>query len=283
MGAWGTNIKDNDTTADIYSDFFDLYNEGLMPFNISKKLIADNKELIENPEDCNNFWFALALAQWETKSLTTDIFDRIKVIIDTDDDLKIWKELDADEKDLAKRKIVLQNFLLKLQKERQKAKPREKPRNVKAIFATGDCLTFKLSNGNFGGIVILATDNNPKLGYNLVAGTRINQPDKPSIKDFKNAEILIKNYAFWKDSKQIHWVSPDSYEKEHSSLFELVGNISIEKEYKTDGKTFVSYNDDWSGAKQAFDMQLDHEKTNLKPTTIITVKELVTEKKWWRF
>lgn len=225
----------------------------------------------------------LALAQWETKSLVIDIFDRIKVIIDTDEDLKIWKGLDADEKDLAKRKIVLQNFLLKLQKERQKAKPRQKLRNVKPIFATGDCLTFKLSSGNFSGIVILASDNNPKLGYNLVAGTRINQPDKPSIKDFKNAEILIINYSFWKDEKEIRWVSPNYYEKEHSSLFELVANISVEKEYKTDGKTFVSYCADWGGAKQAFDMQLDYEKTNLKPTTIITVRELITEKKWWRF
>ena len=67
MGAWGTNIKDNDTSADIYADFFDLYNEGQNPTNISAKLIADNKELIDNIDDSNNFWFALALGTMGNK------------------------------------------------------------------------------------------------------------------------------------------------------------------------------------------------------------------------
>src|SRR5215472_11577356 len=114
MGAWGTNIKDNDTSADIYADFFDLYTEGQDPPEISSKLIADNQETIDNPDDCNNFWFALALAQWETKSLDTKIFENVKGIIESDNDIKVWKELDADEKDLIKRKNALERFLTKL-------------------------------------------------------------------------------------------------------------------------------------------------------------------------
>lgn len=34
-----------------------------------KKLISDNKEEINDPDDANNFWFALAKAQWECKQL----------------------------------------------------------------------------------------------------------------------------------------------------------------------------------------------------------------------
>ncbi len=282
MGAWGTNIKDNDTTADIYLDFFDLYNEGQSPIDVSVALIDDNQELINNPDDCNNFWFAVALAQWETKSLDDKILQRVKTIIESGNDIQVWKDLDADEKDLEKRKIALEKFLVKLQSEKQKAKPREKPRNVKPIFSTGDCLAFKLDNGNYGGAVVLATNDNPKLGYNLVAGTRINQPTKPTLNDFENAEILIRSFAFWKDKTEVIWINPDNYQKEYSNLFELIGKIFIEKEYTTTDDVFNSYCADWGSAKEGADKQFEYEMTNSKPAIKITVAEL-TKKKWkWK-
>lgn len=283
MGAWGTNIKDNDTSADIYADFFDLYNEGKNPTDISAKLLADNKELIDNPDDCNNFWFALALAQWETKSLDRIIFEKVKEIIESDNDIKVWKDLDADEKDLAKRKNALEKFFTKLQTEKPKVKPRAKPRNVKPIFATGDCLAFKFNNGNYGGAVVLAANDNPKLGYNLVAGTRINQPTKPTLNDFEKAEILIRNFAFWEDKSEVLWINPDLYEKEYSNLFELIGKISVEKEYTTSNSIFKSYCADWGSAKESAEKQFEHEKTNPKPSVVLTVAVLTKNKKWWKF
>lgn len=63
MGAWGTSISSNDTYADIYETFFDRYNEGEEVFEISKKLISHNEEIINDQDDSNNFWFALAKAQ----------------------------------------------------------------------------------------------------------------------------------------------------------------------------------------------------------------------------
>jgi len=74
MGAWGTAISSNDTYADIYGEFFDFYNDGLDVAEISQKLIAANQETINDKDDCNNFWFALAKAQWECKQLDKDIF-----------------------------------------------------------------------------------------------------------------------------------------------------------------------------------------------------------------
>lgn len=282
MGAWGTNIKDNDTTSDIYVDFFYLYNEGQNPTNISLRLISENEELINNPDDCNNFWFALAIAQWETKSLDSKIFEKVKAIIESDNDIEVWKSLDADDKDLAKRKIALEKFLVKLQTEKAKPKPREKPRNVKPIFVIGDCLAFKFDNGNYGGAVVLATNDNPKLGYNLVAGTRINQPTKPTLRDFEKAEILVRNFAFWEDKTEVIWINPDLYEKEYSNLFELIGNISIEKEYTTRDNVFVAYSANWASAKEAGQMQFEHEKTNPKSTIVLTVAELTKNKKRWK-
>lgn len=187
MGAWGTAISSNDTYADIYGEFFDLYNDGLDVAEISKKLIAGNQETINDTDDCNNFWFALAKAQWECKQLDKDIFDRVKKVVATGADLEVWRQLDADEKDTKKRKVVLDKFLADLQTERPKAKSRKKKIIRQPVFDKGDCLTFKLENGNYGGAVVLEAIKDSEYGHNLIATTRINQTNKPTKKDFENA------------------------------------------------------------------------------------------------
>lgn len=186
MGAWGTAISSNDTYADIYDEFFDLYNEGQSLEEISKKLIADNQETINEPDDSNNFWFALAKAQWECKQLETKILERVKQIIETGSDLQVWRRLDADEKNIKKRKVVLEKFWADLQTERPKTKPRKKKVIKQPPFDKGDCLTFKLANGNYGGAVVLEAIKDTEYGHTLIATTRINQPTKPTKNRFRN-------------------------------------------------------------------------------------------------
>ena len=174
MGTWGSAIKSNDTASDIYGDFFDAYNEGQEPADISKKLIQDNKNLIISTDESNNFWFALALALWETKSLDQEIYEKIKSIIEKGQDLEVWRELDATESEIKKRKIALEKFLDKISSVRPKAKARKKKKIKKPLFEKGTCLTFKLDNGNYGGAVVLAADSKTSYGYNLIVTTRLN-------------------------------------------------------------------------------------------------------------
>jgi hypothetical protein len=54
MGTWGTSIHDNDAFADIYSEFFNLYNKGEQSEIISKKIIDENWEILEIEEEKNN-------------------------------------------------------------------------------------------------------------------------------------------------------------------------------------------------------------------------------------
>src|SRR5258705_5938137 len=103
MGAWGTAISSNDTFADIYDEFFDFYNGGLEVEEIFKRLVANNKEIINDSDESNNFWFALAKAQWECKQLNKDVYVNVKNIINTGADIEVWKNLGADAKDLKKR------------------------------------------------------------------------------------------------------------------------------------------------------------------------------------
>ncbi len=279
MGAWGTAISSNDTYSDIYGEFFDLYNDGLDVAEISKKLIAENQETIKDKDDCNNFWFALAKAQWECKQLNKDIFDRVKKAVETGADLEVWRQLDADEKDIKKRKAVLDKFLADLQTERPKAKSRRKKIIRHPVFDKGDCLTFKLENGNYGGAVVLEAIKDSEYGHNLIATTRINQPNKPTKKDFENAEVLLMNYASWDNKPVVQWYLPIRY-KQTAHLIEKVDTIDIQIDYdiKNSINGFVADLDIW--VIQAADQQFKSEETKPRSSTRQTIKELTKKSKW---
>jgi len=279
MGAWGTAISSNDTYADIYGEFFDLYNDGLDVAEISKKLIADNQEIINDTDDSNNFWFVLAKAQWECKQLDKDIFDRVKKVIETGVDLEVWRQLDADEKDIKKRKAVLDKFLADLQNVRPKAKSRKKKIIRQPVFEKGDCLSFKLENGNYGGAVILEAIKDSEYGHNLIATTRLNQPNKPTKKDFENAEVLIMNYANWDNKPNVKWYLPIRH-KHTAHLIEKVENIEVQINYdiKNSMIGFVGDFDIW--IIQVVDQQLKSEETKPRSTTKQTIKELTKKSKW---
>ena len=281
MGAWGTAISSNDTYADIYGEFFDLYNDGQSVEDISKKLIADNQETINEPDDSNNFWFALAKAQWEGKQLDTEILERVKEIIQTGSDLEVWRRLDADEKDIKKRKVVLDKFLADLQAEKHRAKSRKKKVIKQPPFEKGDCLTFKLANGNYGGAVVLEAIKDTEYGHILIATTRINQPTKPTKTDFENAEVLIANYANWDNNFNIKWYLPIRH-KQTAHLIEKVDTIEVQISYDINKSMngFVADFDIW--VIQVADQQFESEKTKSRPTTKQTIKELTKKKSKWK-
>ena len=282
MGAWGIAISSNDTYADIYDEFFDLYNDGQSIKDISKKLTADNQETINEPDDSNNFWFALAKAQWECKQLDTVILERVKQIIETGSDLEAWRRLDADGKDIKKRKVVLDKFLADLQTEKPKAKSRKKRVIKQPPFEKGDCLTFKLANGNYGGAVVLEAIKDTEYGHTLIATTRINQQTKPTKSDFENAEVLIANYANWDDNFNIKWYLPIRH-KQTAHLIEKVDTIEVQISYEINKsmKGYVADFDIW--VIQVADHQFQSEKTKSRPTTKQTIKELTKNKSKWKF
>jgi hypothetical protein len=286
MGTWGTSIKSNDAFADVYSEFFELYNKGELPENISEKIKSDNLEILEIEEEKHSFWFALALAQWETKSLDTKVLSTVENIITSGNDLNLWLDLGASEKDLKKRKIVLDKFLEKLKSERSKATPRKKIKLKTPIFSTGDCLSFQLGNGNYGGAVVLATNSNPERAHNLIATTRIQKPTKPSIGDFESAEVLVQNFAAWQDSPDVSWYSPTLYPKDYSGIYELVGTITVDivydpQNYQGEGYFFKpSWTSGWN-MKDAAERQFESEIIKPKPLKTLTIKQLTKKGKWW--
>ena len=274
MGTWGTAIKSNDTSADIYADFFDLYNDGKEPTEIKEKLISDN------PNGTNDFWFALALALWETKSLPNDILEKVRKIIESKSDLKLWKELDASESDIKKRKAVLEKFLTKLESEKPKRKARKKKKTIEPIFEKGTCIVFKLENGNYGGAIVLSSDL--ESGYNLIVTTRLNQQSKPTLEDIKNSEILIRDFGNWQKSTNWSWYLPDNFK---TDVFEPIGKLEVAKKYyPNETKIGVGYTANWDFVSSSIIKQMEHEEKNEKTQTFPTKRLIKNNKrKWWQF
>jgi hypothetical protein len=284
MGAWGTAISSNDTYADIYDEFFELYNNGLEVDEISKWLIENNQGTINDTDDGNNFWFALAKAQWECQKLDTELYRRVKKIIDTGADIEVWKQLGAHEKDVKKRKSILDKFLTDISIERPKAKVRTKkkqPKIIQPVFEKGDCITYKLENGHFGGAVVLeAVFNNTNAFVNLIAATRINKEEMPTTKDFERSTVLIQNFAMFKDSPNIHWYSPIRHDKV-LSLIEVIGKIKVDKTYYVNNSNFYGFCADFDiWIIEETNRQFAFEQKNKKPDKVITIKELTKNSKW---
>nr|WP_298996055.1 hypothetical protein [uncultured Allomuricauda sp.] len=144
MGAWSTEIKGNDTTLDVYSNFFDKYNKGGNQVWVSKEIKVEFADYFSDSDDRNNSLFGLALAQWETKSLEPEILKEVKEIIDSGADLELWKELGADDKTIKERKKELQNFLKLILTEKPKAKRRVRS---KFEFKTNELVRISTTDG----------------------------------------------------------------------------------------------------------------------------------------
>jgi len=276
MGTWGTGISSNDTYGDVYAEFFDLYNDGKEVNEVTKIVEERNQDLLEMPDAVNDFWFALAKAQWECKELRPEVYEKVRTIIESGDDHKVWEELGATKTDLEKRRKVLKRFLQLLQSERPKAKKRKKKVIKEPIFKKGDCLTFKLADEKYGGAIVLEAEYGTELGLNLVGVTRINQFTKPSVKELLNADILIKNFAKWDEKPTVVWVC-NYKQKEVKDFVEVIGAIDIERQFlSSEEKYKYRFTSDWKMTLvDGVNRQFESEKTKPKPERTLSVRRLI--------
>ncbi|WP_431137657.1 hypothetical protein [Psychroserpens mesophilus] len=279
MGTWGTGISSNDIYEDINYEFFELYNQGMEVSAITEKLIKENKELINSHEDQNNFWITIAKSQWECKALDPKIYNRIKDIVESEKDIELWKELDASKSDLIKRRKVLDKFLEKLSTEKKTARKRKVKKLRGAIFQKGDCLVFKLIDGEFCGAFVLEAEKESEFGLNLIAITDIKMSDKPTEKNFENANILFRleqqiNKEF-KPERQISWYYAQHF-KNSDTDFEKVGNLKVKPTYRSD-KDYQNFSN-WDNLKLYLD---DYYSENYEYKSDKREKLNKLRKKYW--
>lgn len=65
MGTWKYGIYDNDVAQDVKEEYLDLLKRGIESTEATKKVILQNRDIIDDIDEAPIFWFALADLQWE--------------------------------------------------------------------------------------------------------------------------------------------------------------------------------------------------------------------------
>jgi len=241
MGVYGTGIKDNDTSNDVYESFFEEYNNGLEVSKIKDKILTIYDGDINDMEHKCNVIFTLALCLWEVCELDDDLYKQVKSLIENDTDIDMLKELDATNKYISERKKVLNKFLDKMSIPREKAKLRKKPPvKIDSIYMPGSFLSFCYSNGDFGGVIIMKSDFFNNNGCMTLVLTDIRMKNAPTVNDFQKAKVLGFEWMGIGDSEgksDNAIVSGESFDyfksKQRESYFDLCKRI-----FTVVGRTF---------------------------------------------
>lgn len=220
MGAWSAAILGNDTSCEVHERFLEFYDFGEDPESIAKIILEEQKENIEC--DRTNVWFGLAMACWECKVLTKEVYEEVKGIVDSKEDITFNKELDADSDFLKKRQKVLDDFIKKISKGKEKARLRKKvPIQIESFYTPGMCLTYKNSDGKYIGIYIIESEHYRNKGRIEFWFLDVESDTVPDISTFENARLfgLDRLGPSWGDREYRGNVTDLNYEKATKANF----------------------------------------------------------------
>lgn len=128
MGCWGMGITQSDEYCETYENFMEEYDEGKPVADITKDILEEYLEEFE-PDDgvLHDVYFALGKAEWMCGGVSDAVFNRISEIIESNENINFYRELEATEKDLKLRKKNLEKFLSALSVPREKTRKRKTP------------------------------------------------------------------------------------------------------------------------------------------------------------
>ena len=143
-----------------------------------------------------------------------------------------------------------------------------------------------MENGNYGGAFVLTDEIQSSAGGNFIAITNIDQKQKPTIEDFKNAEVYIRREKMpyfednilkekWIDKPQIGIFMAVSFKKENVEI-EIIGQVKIKKEYKKEN-TFSGFG--WGTLLTKIPFKTKYIEINGEPKTKIKLTKWT--KKYW--
>lgn len=119
MGAWGTDLWEDDFSCDIQDEWNELLDEGISPRKATKVILKSWMEEFSEYDDEevrladeSILFIALAALQMRHRALNSYVKKRAIQLIDKGADLSLWEE--GDDEDYQDRKKVLEKFKSKL-------------------------------------------------------------------------------------------------------------------------------------------------------------------------
>lgn len=185
MGAWGTGILQNDTTADVWAEFKQLYHLGNSVSEICKKL-EDEYMPIHEQEEYADFWTGIAHGEWMCGELKDSTISKLKECVNEGKGLELWKE---NEKDFVKRKKAISEFIEKIKTPKDKPLKRKKIVPCPAYFNKGDILSVQLEDGQFMFGLAFSLEKDEIDGGNNIIFSSLISDKEISKEDFLESKI----------------------------------------------------------------------------------------------
>jgi hypothetical protein len=274
MGAWGPGIFQNDTTADIWTTFKQLYNKGLTSKEV-RLILEEEYKHQRYKEYYSEIWTGVAYGQW----MYGDIEKYTLKKLENATQLK-WLTLWADDKKLLQKRIkAITQFIEKIQTPRPEPVGRKKETEKPLIYKKGDVIALKFDAiHHLAGLVVNRDDNPNSLGYTIIL-TDLFFTEKPTEKEILNANILYLDiggeYRYHRGFYRASFTAKNMARK--AKLTIKIGEISITEYLSLGAGLGVG---DWNKIATLYFEQVDFLKNNNtnRPFTV-TVNDLIHPKK----
>ena len=232
MGAWGYGIRQDDFVCDVIGVFEDLLKAGKSVREAAEAVTSKFTAEMKDAEDGPLFWIALADMQWIYGELDPQILNRVKKDLDCGRSLAPWTE---DQRGLARRRAALEKFISKIGQPNRR--PKKPPKIVVRApkFRPGDCLSIRLSNGQYAAALVLAADHsNVEYGRNLLGVLDYLSPEKPTTEVFRQRKWLVLGQHGSNNKIDVAWYHYMGFPAVKQRL-EIVGHVEILGSDPTDG------------------------------------------------
>jgi hypothetical protein len=223
MGAWGYGIRQDDFVCDVIGVFEDLLKAGKSVREAAEAVASKFTAEIKDAEDGPLFWIALADMQWTYGELDPQILNRIKEDLASGRSLAPWTE---DQRGPARRRAALEKFISKIGQPNRR--PKKPPKIVVRApkFRPGDCLSIRLSNGQYAAALVLAAYHSTvEYGTTLVGVLDYLSLEKPTMEVFgKRKWLLLGQHSSNKiDVAWYHYIGFFAVK----NRLEIVGQVEI--------------------------------------------------------
>ena len=273
MSAWGTGILQNDTTADIWTEFKELYNKGLSLKEVRLQLERQYKPQ-NDTEYFGEIWTAIAYGQW----MYGDVEDYTFKKLNNATKLK-WLTLWAGDKKLLEKRVkAISDFTEKIRTPRPNPLRRKKIVKRPIIYKKGDIIALKIDEKHYLAGIIVDTNDHPNYLENKIILTDLLFDKKPTEKQILKANVLYLDigghYRYHRGFYRALFTTKNMARKARDTI--LIGTFKIKDCLYLGVGAGIG---DWNKIGELYFEQINFLKSNKsdKPFNV-TVKDLITPK-----
>jgi len=146
MASWGPKLYQDDVAEDVRDYYKDQLKRGKTNEEVTRVLIEDNEDIIQDEDEAPVFWFALADTQWNLGRLLPTVKEKALEYLKIGSNLKRWESEAINQKEYKIREKVLQELEQKLKSQMPLEKKITQYKFYKCEWNIGDIFAYKLES-----------------------------------------------------------------------------------------------------------------------------------------